>query len=1366
MRLGNCARRCLDIAVPFWGLYIALFFLSPFIHIKKANAVTDSATPITVVYCKDCVPFQFTNKTGQPDGIILDFWKQWSQRTGTPVIYKPAGWEETIALVRDGKAEAHAGLFFNEYRDQFLEYGTKLINTSTSVFFHDSIAIPDDVSDIKAFRIGVISGDMVESFLQEKLSDAAVVGFPDYEKLIDALRSGDLMVFAADTPTGLYHLVQNDLLSDFHYDANKPLYQSAWHLASAEGRTDLVHRINQGMKKINQAEREKINRKWAVASDKNGKTRADVEITEKEKAWIENRKAPVLIGAETDWPPFDFVEDEKATGYSNDLMRLVAKKVGLKVKFVHGLTWAELLKQFNNKKIDILPALYKTPERERAFAMTSSYAANPSVLVAHEKASGLRNLEDLAGKKLAVVEGFSITRLIMEKHPAINPHPVENVLEGLKAVSLKKVDAFIGSLGVISYLLSENVIPFLSIVDEVVLDKPEATHLHMATLKDQVLLRDIVQKGLDAISADEKQSLRLRWLPFKFKEKDDASVLGLSEKEKNWLSQHPSIRLGIDPSWPPFEFLDSGGKYSGVSSGMVDFLSKRLGIDMTPATGLTWSQVVEKMKQGDLDVLPAVVPDEQRKQYMAFSKPYASFPVIIATHQDMPFVSDLSELLQHRVGVVKDYFIVDQLRTDYPDLKLVYFESTSEALRKLESGLVDAFIGNLITVGDEIRRLSLVGIKIASVTQYEMELCFGVRKDWPEFVEILNKTLNKITAQEKSAVVNAWLKPQEIRIGIDYKSILLWAVPSAVGIGLILSFIIAWNRRMAKEVVQRQAAEERFQTMAANVPGAIFQMQAFPDGRRKYLYMSERAEDFFEASPEAVVGEGRLLNFHPDDRAYIEADMKQAFFEKSALNIVGRITLPSENTKWVRLNAFPSKASDGELIYNGFILDITERKMAEMEIYAGERKVKAMSQAVEDAFVMIDAQGKVTFWNPAAERLFGYDESEAMGRDFHAMCAPDEYRNKITTGLKRFAQTGEGSVLGVTTEITALNRKGDRFPAEVTLSSFQLDDEWFAVGTVRDISERKLAEAQLHESQSRLDTALTASNTGLWDWRPLACEDYHNDQWYAQLGYTRSDFPKDANILMELMHPDDAVSFEENMEAYLSSGQDNYRQEFRMKAKDKSWKWILSVGKVTERDELGRVERLTGVHLDVTESKMAEKTIRDSEERSRMILESAGEGIFGIDAKGQMSFVNPAASEMLGFPVEELLGENVHDLIHHHRPDGSDYPVEECPMYASRTEGTVTHVENEVLWRKDGSSFPVEYASTPIFKQGQVVGTVVTFRDISERLKAELELREHLEELKQFNRVTTDRELMMIQLKEEINALLVDRGEEEKYKIV
>ena len=129
-----------------------------------------------------------------------------------------------------------------------------------------------------------------------------------------------------------------------------------------------------------------------------------------------------------------------------------------------------------------------------------------------------------------------------------------------------------------------------------------------------------------------------------------------------------------------------------------------------------------------------------------------------------------------------------------------------------------------------------------------------------------------------------------------------------------------------------------------------------------------------------------------------------------------------------------------------------------------------------------------------------------------------------------------------------------------------------------------------------------------------------------------------------------------------------------------------------------------------------EKRLQHSEERVRLILDSAAEGIFGCDPEGACLFCNPAAVRLLGYDnPSELLGENMHALEHHTRADGNPYPIEECPIYLGFKNGRGVHRDDEIYWRKDGSSFPVEFWSHPIFRDGKTLGAVITFVDITER---------------------------------------------------
>lgn len=237
----------------------------------------------------------------------------------------------------------------------------------------------------------------------------------------------------------------------------------------------------------------------------------EIIFTQEEMDWISSHQT-LNVANEKDWPPFDYMDDEmRPAGYSIDLIELIARKTGLNIKFVNGLTWNEILDQFKKDEIQVLPAVYKDDDRETYMEFTSSYYIQPSILVTNIK-DNINSIHDLTNKNIAVIKGFSITAELEKNYPDINAMPVGSVREGLMKVSSGEMDGFIESIGVVSYYMEESFIPNLKISSEVNLDKMEFPPLHIAVHKKNIHLKNILQKGLENISADEMNMIRDKWI--------------------------------------------------------------------------------------------------------------------------------------------------------------------------------------------------------------------------------------------------------------------------------------------------------------------------------------------------------------------------------------------------------------------------------------------------------------------------------------------------------------------------------------------------------------------------------------------------------------------------------------------------------------------------------------------------------------------------------------------------------------------------------------------------------------------------------------------------------------------------------------
>jgi len=206
--------------------------------------------------------------------------------------------------------------------------------------------------------------------------------------------------------------------------------------------------------------------------------------------------------------------------------------------------------------------------------------------------------------------------------------------------------------------------------------------------------------------------------------------------------------------------------------------------------------------------------------------------------------------------------------------------------------------------------------------------------------------------------------------------------------------------------------------------------------------------------------------------------------------------------------------------------------------------------------------------------------------------------------------------------------------------------------------------------------------------------------------------------LYDLLPAGPAASMRAHMAEVIRSGKPvHYEDEREGKIIDQNIYPVLG----SKRE----ISRIAIFARDITVRKWVEDVTEQLGRRNELILKAAGDGIYGLDTNGKTTFVNPAAARMLGYDPEDLIGQYHHELVHHSRPDGKPYPNEECPVYTAFKDGAVhTNVDDEVFWRKDGTSFPVDYTSTPIIEDGKILGAVVTFQDITDRKRLEKVLRQ------------------------------------------
>ncbi len=799
----------------------------------------------------------------------------------------------------------------------------------------------------------------------------------------------------------------------------------------------------------------------------------------------------VRVGFYENPPKLSLGRGNKPSGIFPDIIEEIAKEENWKIEWITG-TWEEGLTRLATGAIDIMPDVAFSLKRAEQFEFSDEPVfVNWGTLYTRP---GIKvfAIPDLAGKRIAVMRGSihtdgneGIREQVKKFNVACTFIEFTDYQEVFQALQIDLAD-----VGVVNRLFGITSRKLYDVLPTTVAFNPR--HLKFAFPaggENTPYLKSIIDKHLKAAHLQPTSKISQIISDYQSVAYNSFSAgpkeVHLSPEEKAWIKAHPLIRVGIDPEFAPFEFVDNNGRYSGFSTDYIKLLNQRLGLNMQVVPDLSWNQVMGLAKEGKIDLLPAVGFSSKRAEFLTYTTPYIGFYRMIFSRADSPFISSTGDLAGLKIAVQEKSSHAHWLE-EHTDLAPVYYNTLEDTIKAVSEGEADVLIGNLATCTYWIRKLNISNVRIAAPVSLERQLVhMAVRKDWPMLTAILNKGLASISARETENIRNRWLAAG-YNVGIPAR--VAWQrilAVSALALSLV-GFFWLWNIRLKQEVRLRKDAENKLLNAQQKLEEKVAERTRELEENKNYL------QSIFDAPNEAI--------FIHDSETSAVLDVNQAMLDMFGVSYQEALQSTADDfslgeypynheeavkkiqlavSKGPQTFEWLSKRKNGQLFWSevglklteinnqshiiAVVRDIDEKKKAE-QVLADERERLAVTlRSIGDGVITTDIDGKIVLLNRVAEKLTGWSSEDAQGRK-----ASEVYNiSDETTGkqrenpIEKVLETGQP--IGMSDNITLIARNG--FPKSIADSCAPIRDrESRIIGVVlvfRDITNQKKIEEEL-----------------------------------------------------------------------------------------------------------------------------------------------------------------------------------------------------------------------------------------------------------------------------------------------------------------
>lgn len=484
-------------------ILVGCILLLSVIRAQTASAAVDSAPPLVIACMTGNEPLSFVAKTGEPAGLLVDFWRLWGRKVGRAVTFRMASWDATVADLRAGRAQIHFGMYITGDRAVWAHFGPPLYPARTGILSAAGGREAVDPAQLGEGGIAVLNGSVQESFLRERYPDLRLLPANNITAMLMAVVRGQAQGVAGMLPT-LYSAI--DALGLTPHFAQRPiiLFTRSLHPAVRKEDAALLPLLEEGFARISRDELVGLENRWIRNRDLRvwGKMRRELRLNDVERAWLAAH--PLWrVALHGQWPPLEFASGEQMRGLSLDVVRLLTVGLGVEavpVPLGRGVVAAPV-------DADVVPFMDDVPAGTRPWLFTRSVLSLPVAAIMRDSDRLVTGFDDLAGKTLAVHNHLGLEARLRELVPDVKTVPLAGVNAGLDGLRRGDYDAVVDLALAADYTLRNGDIKGLRPVPLPGLQYA----VRLAVRGDWPQLVGILDKALDSVPHDDLVDLVEHW---------------------------------------------------------------------------------------------------------------------------------------------------------------------------------------------------------------------------------------------------------------------------------------------------------------------------------------------------------------------------------------------------------------------------------------------------------------------------------------------------------------------------------------------------------------------------------------------------------------------------------------------------------------------------------------------------------------------------------------------------------------------------------------------------------------------------------------------------------------------------------------